>query len=90
MLAPGTGRGHLLRWLEDVVAGSPEQLTGRLLVQVGAEEGAMLEGSAQLVELLRPTEVVLAHEVWQGGHDYAWWRHGLSAALDRLDAIRSV
>jgi enterochelin esterase-like enzyme len=88
--APGTGRGHLLRWLEDVVPAGPEQLTGRLLVQVGAEEGAMLDGSAQLVELLRPTEVVLAHEVWQGGHDYAWWRHGLSAALDRLDAIRSV
>jgi enterochelin esterase family protein len=84
--APGTGRGHLLRWLEDVVAADPEQLTGRLLVQAGAEEGAMRDGSDQLVELLRPTPVVLAHEVWQGGHDYAWWRHGLSAALDRLDA----
>jgi enterochelin esterase-like enzyme len=46
----------------------------------------MRDGSDQLVELLRPTPVVLAHEVWQGGHDYAWWRHGLSAALDRLDA----
>lgn len=83
--APGTGRGHLLRWLEGVAAGGPEQLSGKLIVQVGAEEGAMLEGSAQLVELLRPTQVVFAHEIWQGGHDYAWWRHGLSTALDRLD-----
>lgn len=83
--APGTGRGDLLRWLEGVVERSPAQLTGRLLVQVGAEEGSMLEGSAELVEILRPTEVVLAHEIWQGGHDYAWWRHGLSMALDRLE-----
>ena len=88
--APGTGRGHLLRWLEDVVPADPQRLTGRLLAQVGAEEGAMLDGSAQLVELLRPTEVVLTHEVWQGGHDYAWWRHGLSSALHRLDEIRGV
>jgi enterochelin esterase family protein len=85
--APGTGRGALLRWLEEAVAESPERLTGRLVVQVGAEEGDMVDGSAELVERLRPTEVVLAHVVWQGGHDYAWWRHGLSAALDRLDEL---
>lgn len=83
--ARGTGRGRLLRWVEEIAARSPEQLTGRLLVQVGAEEGGMLDGSAQLVESLRPTPVVLAHEVRQGGHDYAWWRHGLSAALDLLE-----
>lgn len=84
--APPTGTGTLLRHLAALPADARARGGGRVLLQVGAEEGAMVDGSAQLAALLERTPALLAHQVFRGGHDYAWWRHGLSHALDLLEA----
>lgn len=79
------GRGDLLRGLD--ASGLPR---GRLVVQVGTEEGDMAELAAELVERLAERGADVPHRVVAGGHDDAWWCHGLShgldAVLDRLEA----
>lgn len=78
---PGQGRGELMRWLT-----SRPALSGRFVVQVGSEEDDMVVRARETSELLRRTGATVSHREFRGGHDYAWWRHGLSLALDELDA----
>lgn len=84
--APGTGTGTLLRQIASLPADARTETGGRVIIQVGAEEGAMIDGSERLAALLEGTPALLAHQMFRGGHDYAWWRHGLSHALDLLEA----
>ena len=32
-------------------------------------------------------EALVGYREYRGGHDYAWWRYGLSDALDRISAM---
>ncbi|MDR2256880.1 MAG: DUF3327 domain-containing protein [Arthrobacter sp.] len=85
---PGHGRpqglgetGELierLRALPAVRAGSG----ARIQLAAGTEEHGMLEVARAAVPVLRAAghEVSLTPVV--GGHDYAWWRHALAAALE--------
>ena len=75
--APGTGTGTLLRQIASLPADARTETGGRVIIQVGAE---------RLAALLEGTPALLAHQMFRGGHDYAWWRHGLSHALDLLEA----
>jgi enterochelin esterase-like enzyme len=77
-------------------AGDParaERAVGRLIVQVGSEEGDMVAGSLRLARLLAGSAAdgaagrLLDLEIVRGGHDYAWWRHGLSRGLDLVEQI---
>lgn len=77
--ARGEGHGELLRWLE-----SGARVTGRFLLQAGSEEGAMADLTWQAGELLSAAGGAVTHREFRGGHDYAWWRHGLSLALDEV------
>ncbi len=76
-----TGRGELLRWIADAPAP-----VGRLVVQAGSEEGEMAALSAELAAVLAAHGALVGHRTYPGGHDYAWWRHGLSDGLDLLEA----
>ncbi len=76
-----TGRGDLLRWIADAPA--PAR---RLVVQAGSEEGEMAALSAELAGALAAHGALVGHRTYRGGHDYAWWRHGLSDGLDLLEA----
>lgn len=82
---PGTGRGTLLRWLDAAVPAGRIPPQARLIVQAGSEEDELQRASAELADLLAPTGAVLGHRVIAGGHDHAWWRHGLSHALDLVE-----
>lgn len=76
-----TGRGELLRWIADAPAP-----VGRLVVQAGSEEGEMAALSAELAGVLATHGALVGHRTYRGGHDYAWWRHGLSDGMDLLEA----
>lgn len=58
----------------------------RAIVQVGADEGDMVDRSRDYAEAAVAAGFAAEIEVWPGGHDYAWYRHGLLAALDALQA----
>lgn len=81
------GRGDILREIDRMQAP-----TGRLVVQVGTEEGEMADLAAELVQRLAARGADVPHRVVAGGHDDAWWCHGLSHGLDavsaRIDAER--
>lgn len=77
----GRGQGDLWRRLE----GSLE-VQGRFILQVGSEEGDMVAGSRAVAELLSAAGGQATLTEFVGGHDYAWWRHGLSRALDDLES----
>lgn len=57
---------------------------GRLIVQAGAAEGPMLQQSQWLAQAASTAGISTTLEVFPGGHDYAWYRHGLLLALDQL------
>jgi enterochelin esterase family protein len=80
--------GELLTWIRGRPAGELAAFPGRLVVQVGTEEGHMVAGSRALVDLLDSTDSLISFQEWRGGHDFAWWRHGLSVALDALEGTR--
>ncbi|WP_116115907.1 enterochelin esterase domain-containing protein [Austwickia chelonae] len=76
--------------LEEVraLAEAGETLPGRrLVVQVGTDEDDMVLLSRACRDTLRFAGVDVTHREYRGGHDYAWWRHGLLHALDELDGI---
>jgi enterochelin esterase family protein len=72
--------GDLLKYVE-----AHKNLTGRVIVQVGSDEMNMVTLSRQFSESAQQAGMVVTHDEWRGGHDYAWWRHGLSSALDMLE-----
>ncbi|MEL4357818.1 MULTISPECIES: enterochelin esterase domain-containing protein [unclassified Luteococcus] len=72
--------GRLARQLCD-----PLDLAGRrLLVQAGTDEGEMDSQALWMVERLRGLGAEASFDHWRGGHDHAWWRHGLVFALSQL------
>lgn len=58
-----------------------------VIVQVGTEEGDMVDHSQWYVDALTARDAaVLDHRTVRGGHDHAWWRHGLVDALLQLES----
>ena len=91
----GEGEGELLRWLRhrsearslqrprrDQHPHEGEGLGARLVVQCGVHEGGLRQGARTVSELLAVEGALLEYREERGGHDYAWWRHGLSWGLD--------
>ena len=79
----GEGEGHLLSWLRRRAGGeSAEPLAARLVVQCGVHEGVLRQGARAAATLLGAEGALLEYCEERGGHDYAWWRHGLSRGLD--------
>lgn len=79
----GRGEGSLLRAL---TGGSLVPAAGaRIVVQVGRHEAEMV-GLARSFAAAAG-EALVGYREYRGGHDYAWWRYGLSDALDRIAAM---
>lgn len=74
--------GDLLTYLDKA-----HDLTGRVIVQVGSDEGDMAALSREFTKRATRSGLNVTHDEWRGGHDYAWWRHGLSRALDLLEQV---
>lgn len=56
----------------------------RVVVQVGGAEGPMVERSRDFAAAAVAAGFDVVAEVWSGGHDHAWYRHGLLTGLDAL------
>ena len=56
----------------------------RAVVQVGGVEGDMIERSRDFASAATAAGFAAQLQVWPGGHDYAWYRHGLLTGLDQL------
>ncbi len=56
----------------------------RVLVQVGGAEGPMVDGSRDFAAAATGAGFDVELEIWVGGHDHAWYRHGLLTGLDAL------
>ena len=91
----GEGEGELVSWLrhrsearglQRPKKSRPSQggdgLEARLVVQCGVHEGGLRQGARAVSELLAAEGALLEYREERGGHDYAWWRHGLSRGLD--------
>ena len=78
MSAPGelTHRLRTLRGLGD----------RRLIVQAGTEERSMVAQAEGFADAASAAGMTVSLAPWRGGHDYAWWRHGLVHALRGLEA----
>lgn len=59
----------------------PAGQSGRLVVQAGTDERGMAERARHFAEAASRVGFEVDLEIWRGGHDYAWWRHGLVRAL---------
>ncbi|EJN86062.1 hypothetical protein HMPREF1129_0569 [Actinomyces naeslundii str. Howell 279] len=59
-----------------------EPVPARLVVQCGVHEGVLRTGGRLAAQLLAAQGALLEYREERGGHDYAWWRHGLSWGLD--------
>lgn len=79
----GQGEGELLSWLRRrAELERAEPISARLVVQCGVHEGVLRQGARTAAELLAAEGALLEYRQERGGHDYAWWRHGVSEALD--------
>ncbi len=79
----GEGEGALLAWLRRRAGQErSEPLSARLVVQCGVHEGVLRQGAHAFAELLAAEGALLEYREVRGGHDYAWWRHGVSWGLD--------
>ncbi|MEN0069716.1 MAG: enterochelin esterase domain-containing protein [Propionicimonas sp.] len=58
--------------------------TGRVHVQAGTEEDELGPLSRVFADRADGAGMAVSHELWSGGHDYAWWTDGLFAGLDAL------
>lgn len=56
----------------------------RVVVQVGRAEGPMVDRSRDFAAAAEAAGFDVVSEVWAGGHDHAWYRHGLLTGLDAL------
>lgn len=59
---------------------------GQLIMMAGSNEGWLTEQARTARDALTSTAVRLSYREFSGGHDYAWWRHGLFWGLDALEA----
>ena len=57
----------------------------RVVVLVGNHEAGM--GGLARSFAAAVGEALVGYREYRGGHDYAWWRYGLSDALDRISAM---
>ena len=94
----GEGEGELLTWLrrraetrsdsigswgqEELDARSGGGLEARLVVQCGVHEGGLQRAARTAAVFLEQEGALVEYREERGGHDYAWWRHGLSRGLD--------
>ena len=94
----GEGEGDVLTWLRRraetrrTSAGSWEQedldvrnggsLKARMVVQCGVHESGLQRAARTAAALLKAEGTLVEYWEERGGHDYAWWRHGLSWGLD--------
>lgn len=53
----------------------------RWVIQAGTDEGSMAPDALRVSRQLRELGAGVGFQHWRGGHDRAWWRHGLIAAL---------
>lgn len=60
------------------------RVSGRCVVQAGSRENDMLRQSREFAETLAQSGAAVSVDVFEGGHDYAWYRHGFFFALDEL------
>lgn len=74
--------GELVRGLRDG-KGSVQRLT---CIQVGREEDDMVQQARWYRDALAARGATPDYLEVRGGHDYAWWRHGIVEALSRWDA----
>jgi enterochelin esterase family protein len=58
--------------------------TNRVVVQVGTMEGGMVDQSRWFTDAARDAGMDVHFDTYSGGHDYAWYRHGLLYAIDHL------
>ena len=78
------GEGELLTWLRN---GGGEGLLAReraprLVLQSGSHEGVIRAGARRLAQLARQAGARISYREIRGGHDYGWWRSGLSWGMD--------
>ena len=88
----GQGEGELLTWLREGGArhlGEPGARP-RIVIQAGSHERTNRETSRTVASLLEQAGVDVTYREVRGGHDYAWWRHGLSWALDLWEQAPSA
>lgn len=62
---------------------------GRLIIQIGSEEYFLGPLSRTFHDAATQAGIHSTLDWWRGGHDYAWWRHGLFTALDLLATERT-
>ncbi|MDR2294148.1 MAG: DUF3327 domain-containing protein [Microbacterium sp.] len=58
--------------------------TGRIVMTAGTNEDGLLDQARIARDDLATTPLRLDYREFTGGHDYAWWRHGLFWGLDVL------
>ena len=72
--------GTLLRSL----ASGTKTLGAPLVIQAGTDERGLIHGARKLTEIADQTGRLVAAKEFRGGHDLAWWRHGLLSGLSAL------
>lgn len=75
--------GDLTQWLRR----RSTNRSSRIVVQVGTEEGDMVEQARWFTEAARGTGHRVRHREHRGGHDYAWWFPALDDGLAALDQL---
>lgn len=74
--------GTITRELSEL--GGTRSFSNRVVVQVGSTEGGMVDQSRWFADAARDAGMDAHFETYSGGHDYAWYRHGLLYAIDHL------
>ena len=67
---------------EDLDAHNGGSLKARMVVQCGVHESGLQRAARTAAALLKAEGTLVEYWEERGGHDYAWWRHGLSWGLD--------
>ncbi|GAB94954.1 enterochelin esterase family protein [Kineosphaera limosa] len=57
---------------------------GRIVVQVGTDERDQAAHGRAWRDAARAAGLLVDYREFRGGHDYAWWAHGLLHGLDLL------
>lgn len=60
---------------------------GALVLTAGSNEDGLLDQARIARAALDGTGLTLSYREFTGGHDYAWWRHGLFWGLDELATL---
>ncbi|RLP74509.1 DUF3327 domain-containing protein [Mycetocola tolaasinivorans] len=61
---------------------TPGPQTGALIMQLGSEEGILVPQGRRLRDRARAAGYPVSYREVRGGHDFAWWSHGLFTALE--------